>query len=159
MKVHKAFCLFEQSGTWKNEFRKLGIDAEDYDILDDFGETDHVIDLFWEIEKAYSGAPSLFDEIGSDDLAVAFFPKWSGAQQRKGKTEKSEDRLCTHNMRGALSSNLFLTRRRFNCFHLAENTARIARIGERIATRRARHISNIAAIWTTARKSGRIICL
>ena len=74
MKVHKAFCLFEQSGTWKNEFRKLGIDAEDYDILDDFGETDHVIDLFGEIEKAYSGAPSLFDEIGSDDLAVAFFP-------------------------------------------------------------------------------------
>lgn len=47
MKVH---CLFEQSGTFKNEFIKLGIDAEDYDILDDFGETDHVIDLFSEIE-------------------------------------------------------------------------------------------------------------
>lgn len=74
MRVHKAFCLFEQSGTWKNEFRKLGIDAEDYDILNDFGETDHVIDLFGEIEKAYSGAPSLFDEIGPDDLAVTFFP-------------------------------------------------------------------------------------
>lgn len=74
MRVHKAFCLFEQSGTWKNEFRNLGIDAEDFDILNDFGETDHVIDLFGEIEKAYSGAPSLFDEIGPDDLAVAFFP-------------------------------------------------------------------------------------
>lgn len=46
MKVH---CLFEQSGTFKNEFRKLGIDAEDYDILNDFGETDHIIDLFAEI--------------------------------------------------------------------------------------------------------------
>ena len=47
MKVH---CLFEQSGTFKNEFKKLGIEAEDYDILNDFGETDHVIDIFSEIE-------------------------------------------------------------------------------------------------------------
>lgn len=46
MKVH---CLFEQSGTFKNEFKKLGIDAEDYDILNEFGETDHVCDLFAEI--------------------------------------------------------------------------------------------------------------
>lgn len=46
MKVH---CLFEQSGTFKNEFKKLGIPAEDYDILNDFGETDHIIDLFKEI--------------------------------------------------------------------------------------------------------------
>ena len=46
-------CLFEQSGTFKNEFKKLGYDAEDYDILNDFGETDHVIDLFDEIEVAY----------------------------------------------------------------------------------------------------------
>ena len=43
MTVH---CLFEQSGTFKNEFRKLGIEAYDYDILNDFGETDYVIDLF-----------------------------------------------------------------------------------------------------------------
>lgn len=46
MKVH---CLFEQSGTFKNEFRKLGIKAEDYDILNDFGQTDHIVDLFAEI--------------------------------------------------------------------------------------------------------------
>ena len=52
MKVH---CLFEQSGTFKNEFIKLGIPAEDYDIQNNFGETDHVIDLFGEIEKAYEG--------------------------------------------------------------------------------------------------------
>ena len=49
MKVKKVHCLFEQSGTFKNEFKKLGIDAEDYDILDDFGETDHIVDLFAEI--------------------------------------------------------------------------------------------------------------
>ena len=29
MKIKKAFCLFEQSGTFKNEFKKLGIPAED----------------------------------------------------------------------------------------------------------------------------------
>lgn len=52
MKVH---CLFEQSGTFKNEFKKLGIEAEDYDILNDFGETDHVIDLFSEIEGGGKG--------------------------------------------------------------------------------------------------------
>lgn len=49
VEVMKVHCLFEQSGTFKNEFRKLGIEAYDYDILDDFGETDHIIDLFAEI--------------------------------------------------------------------------------------------------------------
>lgn len=52
MKVNKVHCLFEQSGTFKNAFIKRGVDAEDYDLLDDFGETDHVIDLFEEIDKA-----------------------------------------------------------------------------------------------------------
>lgn len=74
MKINKAFCLFEQSGTFKNEFKKLGVYAEDYDILNDFGETDHVTDLFAEIDKAYEGQPSLFDEIGACDLVLAFFP-------------------------------------------------------------------------------------
>lgn len=46
----KAHCLFEQSGTFKKEFKKLGIEAFDYDILNEFGETDYVIDLFAEIE-------------------------------------------------------------------------------------------------------------
>ena len=49
----KVHCLFEQSGTFKNEFKKLGIPAEDYDIQNNFGETDHVIDLFNEIKVAY----------------------------------------------------------------------------------------------------------
>ena len=51
-----AHCLFEQSGTFKNEFKKLGIEAYDYDILDDYGQTDYQIDLFKEIETAYGGA-------------------------------------------------------------------------------------------------------
>lgn len=47
--------LFEQSGTFKNEFKKLGYDAFDYDIQNNFGETDYQIDIFSEIEKAYEG--------------------------------------------------------------------------------------------------------
>lgn len=71
----KVHCFFEQSGTFKREFIKLGIPAEDYDILDNFGETDHTDDLFAEIEKAYEGQPSLFDTIDAEnDFIMAFFP-------------------------------------------------------------------------------------
>lgn len=70
----KVHCFFEQSGTFKNEFIKLGIPAEDYDIQDNFGETDHVIDLFHEIDSAYDGKSSLFDSITNNDLIVAFYP-------------------------------------------------------------------------------------
>ena len=69
-----AHCLFEQSGTFKNEFKKLGVNAFDYDILNDFGETDYKIDLFSEIEQAYSGGVSIFDKIKKDDVILAFFP-------------------------------------------------------------------------------------
>ena len=70
----KVLCFFEQSGTFKNEFIKLGIPAEDYDIQNNFGETDHVVDLFKAIDDAYDGKPSLFDGIGGGDLIVAFYP-------------------------------------------------------------------------------------
>ena len=69
-----AHCLFEQSGTFKNEFKKLGIEAYDYDILNEFGETDYQIDLFGEIEQAYSGGGSIFDKFDKDDVILAFFP-------------------------------------------------------------------------------------
>ena len=52
MKFH---CMFEQSGTFKNEFKKLGYEAIDYDIMNNYGETDVVVDLFAEINKAYAG--------------------------------------------------------------------------------------------------------
>jgi hypothetical protein len=70
----KVHCFFEQSGTFKNEFIKLGIPAEDYDIQNNFGETDHVVDLFENIQNAYEGGASVFDSITKDDLIVAFFP-------------------------------------------------------------------------------------
>lgn len=69
-----AHCLFEQSGTFKNEFKKLGIEAYDYDILNEYGQTDFQVDLFAEIRGGYEGKPSLFDRISPDDIILAFFP-------------------------------------------------------------------------------------
>lgn len=88
-------CLFEQSGTFKNEFKKLGYDAIDYDILNTYGETDVQIDLFAEIDKAYDGQASIFDTFTKEDTLLAFFPcvrfeariplafRGQGAQQKK----------------------------------------------------------------------------
>lgn len=70
----KVHCLFEQSGTFKNEFIKLGIPAYDYDIQNNFGQTDFQIDLFAEIENAYVGGISIFDSFSKDDFIMAFFP-------------------------------------------------------------------------------------
>lgn len=70
----KVHCFFEQSGTFKNEFKKLGYEAYDYDIQNNFGQTDYVIDLFAEIDNAYEGGGSIFDMITQDDLIVAFYP-------------------------------------------------------------------------------------
>ena len=63
----KVHCMFEQSGTFKNEFKKLGYEAYDYDIQNNFNETDYVIDLFAEIEKSYGGGTSMFDNITPAD--------------------------------------------------------------------------------------------
>lgn len=71
MLVH---CLFEQSGTFKKEFIKLGHAAFDYDIQNEYGQTDYVIDLFNEIEKGARNEPSIFDTIKKNDLMFAFFP-------------------------------------------------------------------------------------
>lgn len=80
----KVHCFFEQSGTFKNEFKKLGYEAEDFDIQNEFGETDNVIDLFNEIETEYDNlqatgsrqqATTVFARINPcQDLIVAFFP-------------------------------------------------------------------------------------
>lgn len=70
----KVHCFFEQSGTFKNEFKKLGYDAEDYDIQNNFGETDNVVDLFAEVESAYDGNPSIFDNIRGGGFDNGIFP-------------------------------------------------------------------------------------
>ena len=53
---------------------RIMISYEDYDILNDFGETDHIVDLFGQIRGGYCGKPSIFDTFTKDDLIVAFFP-------------------------------------------------------------------------------------
>lgn len=52
----------------------MGIPAVDYDLRDNFGQTDFQIDLFEEIEKAYNNESSIFDDVKSTDLIMAFFP-------------------------------------------------------------------------------------
>ena len=68
--ITKFHLFFEQSGTFKNELKKLGYDAFDYDILNEFGETDVVINLFDEIEKAYINEPSIFDMIEDNAMII-----------------------------------------------------------------------------------------
>lgn len=71
----KAWCLFEQSGTFKNEFIKLDVEAYDCDIKNDFGQTDFQIDLFAEIKQKFErGGGTIFDKINSEDIVLAFFP-------------------------------------------------------------------------------------
>ena len=72
--IKNIHLFFEQSGTFKNEFKKLGFNAYDYDILNQFNETDYLIDLYSEIDRSYKGNKSIFDNIGKDDIIMAFFP-------------------------------------------------------------------------------------
>lgn len=72
--INVVHLLFEQSGTFKKAFQMLGYKAFDYDIKNDFEETDFVCDLFNEIELGYNGKQSIFDKIANTDLIFAFFP-------------------------------------------------------------------------------------
>ena len=56
--------LFEQSGTFRDEFKKLGYEAECYDIQNEYGKTDNICDLFEAINLAYENKPSILDRIG-----------------------------------------------------------------------------------------------
>ena len=104
----KVHLMFEQSGVFKNEFKKLGYEAYDYDIQNNHGETDYQIDLFKEIEDAYDGKPSLFDSIRGEqdgDLIMAFFPciyfcansqilmSWGAKNYRKKSTKDKTDEI------------------------------------------------------------------
>ena len=101
----KVHLMFEQSGVFKNEFKKLGYEAYDYDIQNNHGETDYQIDLFKEIEDAYRGVQSVFDSISCDDLIMAFFPciyfcansqilmSWGAKNYRKKSTKEKTDEI------------------------------------------------------------------
>ena len=73
----KVWCLFEQSGTFKNTFKELGYEAYDVDILNDFQQTDYIVDIFAHIKAEVSdkaNKSTIFDKISKDDLVFAFFP-------------------------------------------------------------------------------------
>lgn len=76
----KVHCLFEQSGTFKNQFIAMGIPSIDYDIQNAFGQTDCVIDLFDEIAAEYrnlterTDISNIFSTMTANDLLLAFFP-------------------------------------------------------------------------------------
>ena len=72
MDINFVHCFFEQSGVFKNAFKKNNIPAADYDIKNEYGQTDFIIDLFSEIEK--KEGKSIFDNIKKNDLIFAFFP-------------------------------------------------------------------------------------
>lgn len=67
-------CLFEQSGTFKNAFKKLGYKAFDYDINKTVN-VDFMTNLFCQISwENTKGKQSVFNDISKGDLVLAFFP-------------------------------------------------------------------------------------
>lgn len=72
--IKSVRCLFEQSGHFRDIFKLLDLPAFDYDIDNQFNETDFQVDLFNEIEKAYNNQVSIFDSFDKYDLIVSFFP-------------------------------------------------------------------------------------
>ena len=116
-------CLFEQSGTFKNEFKKLGIDAYDYDIQNEFNQTDYIMDLFQAIEDAYDGNPSIFDDFTEDDLIMAFFPcirfenqvmLWFRGQSASQKNwSLKEKMLHCMKLQSELTTNYYLVNKLF----------------------------------------------
>ncbi len=67
-------CLFEQSGTFKNVFKKLGYKAFDYDINKTVN-VDFMTNLFCQISwENTKDKHSVFNDIGKGNLVLAFFP-------------------------------------------------------------------------------------
>lgn len=67
-------CLFEQSGTFKNAFKKLGYKAFDYDINKTVN-VDFMTNLFCQISwENTKDEQSVFNDISKDDIVFAFFP-------------------------------------------------------------------------------------
>lgn len=60
--------LFEQSGHFKKVLQDQGHNAKDFDIENQFKQTDYIIDLFSYIKDTN------MDRINKSDLVIAFFP-------------------------------------------------------------------------------------
>lgn len=103
-------CFFEQSGTFKKEFKKLGFDSYDYDIQNEFNETDFIIDLFNEILKGYNeNEKTIFDNFDSKkDTILAFFPCIRFEDQIQMHFRGTAYQLKNKNLIDKLENDLYL---------------------------------------------------
>lgn len=80
--IDKVYCLFEQSGTFKKILKKdFGIEnVFDFDLKNEFGQTDFQIDLFEQINQEFNNiiththTHTIFSELTENSLCFAFFP-------------------------------------------------------------------------------------
>lgn len=80
--IDKVYCLFEQSGTFKKVLKKkFGIEnVFDFDLKNEFGQTDFQIDLFEQINQEFNNiiththTHTIFSELTENSLCFAFFP-------------------------------------------------------------------------------------
>lgn len=98
-------CLFEQSGTFKNAFKRAGHNAIDIDISDKFGETNMICDIFDQLENGIMNFDFAVETFIKSDLIIAFFPctwfsnfntliwsrKWKNFKYDMFKTEQDID--------------------------------------------------------------------
>ncbi len=117
MKFDKVHCLFEQSGTFKKAFKELGYNAIDYDI-NRTENVDVVADLFMQIFFAnIEEKSSVFDNISTDDLVIAFFPCTYFSDQSQllsrgdnyGQKEWSEKKKLEYSMEQMQERSSFYT--------------------------------------------------
>lgn len=116
MKVNKVWCFFEQSGTFRDRFIELGIPSIDCDIQNEYGKTDIQLDLFNEIDKAYNGHESLFDDITSEDLVLAFFPCIRFTQQAELLFNQAAPQYCLKSDYDKISSAMQFEKERYEFF-------------------------------------------
>lgn len=62
------YCLFEQSGTFKNVFLSKGFNAVDIDISNKFNQTDITANIFDMLDNGF------INNLKNDDKIIAFFP-------------------------------------------------------------------------------------
>lgn len=62
------YCLFEQSGIFKNVFIAKGLKAVDIDISNEFNQTDIITNIFDMLDNGF------INNLKSDDKIIAFYP-------------------------------------------------------------------------------------
>lgn len=100
--------LFEQSGTFRDIFRKLGGVAKDYDIQNEYGKTDVQCDLFDCIDRAYLGLnDKVFSKIKPTDTVLAFFPCTEFECQKNMTMRGVSNQLTTASLEKKLNTDLY----------------------------------------------------